>query len=80
MCLLFSPLVLAANLVLLFRSEIVLNVECLADFIGRLALDHIGNRFTANIEKGLDIEIVGRLSSTSHQSMTNELRIRDLLE
>jgi len=56
--LLLSPLVLAANLLLLLRSEIVLDVEGLADLLGRLALDHICDSLATNVKKSLDIEEV----------------------
>jgi hypothetical protein len=59
--LLLSPLILTANLVFLLRSEVILNVECLADLLGGLALDHVGDGLAADIEKGLDIEVVGGL-------------------
>jgi hypothetical protein len=54
-----GPLVLAADLVLLLRCEVVLDVECLADLVGGLALDHIGNGLAADVEQSLDIEVVG---------------------
>ena len=57
--LLLSPFVLATDLILLLRSEIVLNVESLADLLWRLALDHIGDSLAPNVEKSLDIKIVG---------------------
>lgn len=44
------PLVLAADLVLLLRREVVLDVEGLADLLGRLAFDHIGDGLAADIE------------------------------
>jgi len=55
----FTPLVLLADLLFLLRAEIVLNVEDLADFFGTLALDDISNRFAGNIEKLMNIKIVG---------------------
>lgn len=58
---LLGPLVLAANLILLLRSEIVLNVESLADFLGRLALDHISDSLAADVQQSLDIEVIGSL-------------------
>jgi len=54
-----GPLVLPTDLVLLLGSEIVLNVEGLADLLGRLALDHVGNGLATDIEKWLDIKVVG---------------------
>jgi len=59
--LLLGPLVLAANLLFLLRSEVVLDVESLADLLGRLALDHVCDGLASNIEKSLDIEEVGSL-------------------
>lgn len=59
--LLLGPLVLATNLLLLLRSEVVLDVEGLADLLGRLALDHVCDSLASNVEKSLDIEEVGGL-------------------
>jgi hypothetical protein len=56
-----SPLVLPANLVLLFRGEVVLDIEGLADLLWRLSLDHVCNCLASDIEKGLDVEVVGSL-------------------
>lgn len=44
-----SPLVLPANLLLFLRGEVIGNVECLSDLLGRLALDHVGNSLAANV-------------------------------
>lgn len=54
-----GPLVLAADLVLLFGSEVILDVEGLADLVGRLALDHVGDRLAAYVKESLDVEVVG---------------------
>lgn len=59
--LLLGPLILASDLLLLLWSEVVLNVEGLADLLGRLALDHVGNSLAANIEKRLNVQIIGSL-------------------
>ena len=56
--LLLSPLVLAANLILLLRREVVLNIEGFADFFGGLALDHVGDGLAADVEKSLDVKVV----------------------
>jgi len=53
-----GPLVLPPDLLLLLRGEIVCDVECLPDLLGRLALDHIGNSLAANVEQRLNVEIV----------------------
>lgn len=59
--LLLSPLVLTADLILFLRGEVVLDVESLANLFRRLALDHVGNGFATDIQKTLDIKIVGGL-------------------
>jgi len=56
-----SPLVLAADLIFLLGSEVVLDVECLPDLVGRLALDHVCDRLAADVEEGLDVEVIGSL-------------------
>jgi hypothetical protein len=63
--LLLSPLVLAADLLLLLGSKVVLDVERLANLLGGLALDHVGHGLAADIEKGLDVHVVGSLSQRS---------------
>lgn len=59
--LLLGPLVLAADLLLLLRREVVLDVERLADLLGGLALDHVRDSLASDIEESLDIEKVGGL-------------------
>jgi hypothetical protein len=56
-----GPLILAADLLLLLGREIVLDVECLADLVGGLALDHVGYGLAANVQERLDVEVVGGL-------------------
>lgn len=65
---LLSPLVLPADLVLLLGCEVVLDVERLADLLRRLALDHVGNGFTTDVQECLDVKVVGRLRDC-HQHM-----------
>lgn len=67
MCLLFSPFVLTADLVLLLRREVILDVEGLTNLVRRLAFDHVGDRLASNIQKSLDIEIIGRLDKKNRQ-------------
>ena len=61
--LLFSPLILTTNLILLIRREVVLDVECLADLFWGFALDHICDSLAANVEESLDIEVIGGLKA-----------------
>lgn len=60
---LLGPLVLPANLVFLFWGEVILNVECFADLLWRLSLDHVGNSFTTDVEESLDIQVIGSLET-----------------
>jgi len=55
----FGPLVLATDLLLLLGGEVIRDVKCLSDLFGGLALDHVGDGLASNIEKGLDVKIVG---------------------
>lgn len=55
---LLGPLVLTTDLIFFLRSEVVLNIESLADFLGRFALDHVRNRLAADVEQGFDIKVV----------------------
>lgn len=59
--LLLSPLVLTADLVLLLGSEVILDVEGLADLLGGLSLDHVGHGLAADIQQALDVQVVGSL-------------------
>lgn len=56
-----GPFVLATNLFLLLGGEVVRNIERLTDFLGRLALDHVGDGLAANVKEGLDVQVVGGL-------------------
>ena len=59
--LLLGPLVLTTDLVFFFRGEIILDVEGLPNLLRRLAFDHVGYSLAPNVEKRLDIEVVGGL-------------------
>ena len=59
--LLLSPLILTADLVLLFRREVVLDVEGLTDLLGGFALDHVGNSLAPNVKERLDVKVIGSL-------------------
>ena len=56
-----GPLILATDLLFLFGRKVVLDVECLANLLWRLPFDHIRDRLAAEVEKTLDIEVVGSL-------------------
>ena len=58
---LLGPLVLTTNLVFLFRREIVLDVECFADFFGGFPFDHVRDCFASDIKQGFNVKIVGSL-------------------
>ena len=76
MDLLLSPLVFTTNLILLLRSEVVLDVKCLADLFGGLALDHIRNSLASDVQKSLYIQVVGSLDrcKVSLTSLYNMLK------
>ena len=48
-----------------------MDVEGLADLVGRFALDHVGDGLAANVEEGLDVQVVGRLQSTCQPLSAN---------
>lgn len=52
-------------MIFLLGCEIVLDVEGFADLLWRLALDHISDGLATDIEKRLDIEVVGSLVGMS---------------
>merc|ERR1740121_1515476 len=53
-----APAVLLPHLRLLFRSEIVHNIELLPDLLGVLAFDHGCDLGTSEVKQALDVEIV----------------------
>merc|ERR1719295_401402 len=55
---LFAPFILLADLFLLAWSEIVLDIESLANFLRCLSLDHVGNSLTGHIQLTLDVHVV----------------------
>lgn len=59
---LLSPLILASNLIFLLRGEVILNIKGLADLLRGLPFDHVGDSFASNIEKSLDIKVIGSLN------------------
>ena len=52
---LLGPLIFATDLILLLGSEVILDIECLTDLLGRLALDHIRDSLAANIKESLNV-------------------------
>jgi hypothetical protein len=79
-----SPLVLASDLFFLLRSEVICDVECFSDFLGRLSLDHVGNSLTSDVEKGFDVKVIGGLqkdiSCAFRSRVTNRTYKNDLKE
>lgn len=59
--LLKRPLVLPSDFFLFLRCEIVLDVKCLSNLLGCLALDHVRNSLASQIQQILDIQVVGSL-------------------
>ena len=50
-----SPLVLAADLLLLLGGEVVGDVECLSDLLRRLSLNHVCDSLASYIQQRLDV-------------------------
>lgn len=63
--LLFSPFVLATDLIFLIRGEVILNVKGLADLLGGFALDHVRHSLATDVEKSFDVKIVCSLDMSS---------------
>ena len=51
--LLLAPLIFLSDLFLLAGSEVVLDVERLPDFLGGLALDHVGHSLAGDVKETL---------------------------
>ena len=49
------PSVLSPDLLLFLWSEVILDVECLANFLRSLSLHHVSNRLAGQIRQALDI-------------------------
>jgi hypothetical protein len=59
--LLFTPLILFANLLFFTSSEIILDVEGLSYFLRCLSLDHVCYCFACHVQQTFDIQIIGSL-------------------
>ena len=57
-----------------FRGEIVLNIEELTDFLHALAFDEGSDLGAAELEEGLDIEVVGSEHDVKEQGLVDILR------
>lgn len=73
--LLFSPLVLTTNLVLLLGSEVILDVERFANLLRRLALNHVGDGLAADVQQSLDIKVVCSLKISLAQKSQKDKKI-----
>nr|GMD85594.1 hypothetical protein Iba_chr14aCG25870 [Ipomoea batatas] len=54
------PSILPSDLFLLLGCEVIFDVECFADLLWCLPLDHISNSLTGKIQQALDVEIKER--------------------
>lgn len=68
--LLERPLVLAPHLFLFLGSEVVFDVERLADLLGGLALDHVRHGHARKVEKGLDVQVVRGLGMCKNKCLS----------
>lgn len=60
-----SPLVLSTNLIFLLGGEVVCDIECLSNFLGTFALDHIRHGLATHVKKRFDVQVVGCLHKVS---------------
>jgi len=81
-----GPFILTADLIFLLGSEVICDVECLSDLLWRLALDHVCDCLAANVEKWLDVKIIGSEDNLKehllvylHELLVPFLNIRGLL-
>jgi hypothetical protein len=70
--LLLSPFILPTNLIFLLRCEVILDIESLADLLGRFAFDHVGNGLATDIEKCFNIQVVGGLNGDTRISLFHQ--------
>ncbi len=68
---LLAPLVLLAHLLFLLGSEVILDVEGLANLLRSLALDHVGNGLASDVKQGLDVEVVGSQNELEQSGLVN---------
>jgi len=69
--LVFSPLVLLSNGILLFLREVVLDVERLTNVLRALAFNLVGNSLAGNVQETLDVQVVGSLDQFKEGSLVN---------
>ena len=74
--LLFAPFVLLANLLFFSRGKIILDVECLTNFLRSFAFDHVGNSLASNIQQALNVQIIGSQNELKKGSLINFEEIR----
>lgn len=57
--LLLAPLIFLLHLLQLHLGPVVLDVEHLADLVGRLAFDHVGDLACCEPQQSRDVQVVG---------------------
>jgi hypothetical protein len=55
------------NLVLFLRGEVILDIEGLANLLRGFSHDHVGDSLAADIEKNLDVEVIGGLRNSREE-------------
>lgn len=53
-----GPLVLPPHFLLFLWCEVILDVECLADLLWSLPLDHVGDSLAGQVQQPLDVQVV----------------------
>ena len=56
---LLTPEIFLPHLFLIFGGKIVLDAKGISNLLRRLSTDHVGNSFTGNVKKRLDVQEVG---------------------
>ena len=67
-----APLVLPPHLLLLLGAEVVLDIERLPDVLGCLPLDHVGHRLAGDVQKALDVQVVGRQDQLEESALVDQ--------
>lgn len=73
--LLLAPGVFLAHLFFFGWSEIVLDVEGLADLIGSLAFDHVGDGLARDVKQAANVQVVCSQNQFEQRSLINLKRL-----
>lgn len=77
--LLLAPLVLFAHLLFLSSCEVILDVECFANFLGNFALDHVGYGLAGDVKETLDVQVIGWENQLEKCTLVNLMKKKIML-